>query len=461
MSRGVALGLCVALVACADIVDINTSRYVVEEGACDGTLRVRVMADLTGPTRDVGVAGGKGVYDYVRAIEARGGIRGCRVEAQLADMKYDVETALSIYRAWSSAPEWNEVVTVFGQGTPMTQAVAPLAANEKRIVVTTAFPGELAAPQPIEHDVGVPSLSGSFAEAIVPVRKRSAGYPYVFFPGTDYTTSARIAMSFVWRRGAKRVGFMACTTSAFCTDPVDGAKTFLPVLGATKVGRDLAIELTDDDAVITQKVEDYFRAELDQKAKDPSYDPVDWIWFGNTRTTAARVGRALAAAKAKLGVSVNLITNHFSLDEILASECGGAACEGFFGVEPLPVFGDGAVAGMADVLAVHREHRRIDGERESALATVQYVTGYVAAAVWKQAVEAVIDSGQKVTGESLRAVLETFAQRNIDGLATVSFSPTDHRPQSSSRIYTLAPGGKIEPVGQPLSVALQREWLGW
>lgn len=461
VSRGLALGLLVAVAGCADIVDINTSRYLVAPGGCEGTLRARVIADLSGPTKDVGVAAGKGVFDHLRAIEARGGIKGCRVEAQLADMKYDVETTLSTYRAWSSAPEWNDVVTVFGQGTPMTQALAPLAASEKKVVVTTAWPGELAAPQPIEHDVGVPSLSGSFAEATVPVRKRSPGYPFVFFAGTDYTTAARIAMSFVWRRGAKRVGFAACTTSAFCTDPVDGAKTFLPVLGATKVGRDLAIELTDDDATVTTKVETYLRAELDRRAVDPTYEPVDWLWFGNTRVTAARLGRALAAAKTNLGFAPSVITNHWSLDELLSTECGGASCEGFFGVEPLPVFDDRSAAGMADLVSVHREARRGDGEPESALATVQYVSGYVAVAMWKQAVESVIDSGQKVTGESLRVMLETFAQRNIDGLATISFSPTDHRPQSSSRIYTLAPGGKIEPVGQPLSISLQREWLGW
>jgi ABC-type branched-subunit amino acid transport system substrate-binding protein len=110
---------------------------------------------------------------------------------------------------------------------------------------------------------------------------------------------------------------------------------------------------------------------------------------------------------------------------------------------------------------VHHDYRRIDGDPETALATVQYVTGYVAVAIWKQAVEAVVDSGQKVTGDTLRTMLETFAQRNIDALATVSFSANDHRPQSSSRIYTLAAGGKLEPVGQPLSVALQQEWLGW
>jgi ABC-type branched-subunit amino acid transport system substrate-binding protein len=455
------VALALALFGCADIVDINTSRYLVSAGACEGTLRARVIADLSGPTKDVGVAAGKGVFDHLRAIEARGGIKGCRVEAQLADMKYDVETTLSTYRAWSSAPEWNEVVTVFGQGTPMTQALAPLAAGEKKVVITTAWPGELAAPQPIEHDVGVPSLSGSFAEATVPVRKRSPGYPFVFFAGTDYTTAARIAMSFVWRRGAKRVGFAACTTSAFCTDPVDGAKTFLPVLGTTKVGRDLAIELTDDDATVTAKVEAYLQAELDRKTADPTYEPIDWLWFGNTRVTAARLGRALAAAKTKLGFAPSVITNHWSLDELLASECGGSACDGFFGVEPLPVFDDRSASGMADLVTVHRDFRRADGEPESALATVQYVSGYVAVAMWKQAVEAIIDSGKKVDGETLRTTLETFAQRNIDGLATVSFTATDHRPQSASRIYTLAPGGKIEPVGQPLSVALQREWLGW
>src|SRR5207244_3303714 len=97
------------------------------------------------------------------------------------------------------------------------------------------------------------------------------------------TTAARVAMTFVWKRGARRVAFFACTSTAFCTDAVDGAKTFLPTLG-TRIGRDLAIEIDDDEATIERKLDAYFRAELDHRAQDPSYVPVDWIWFGNQRT---------------------------------------------------------------------------------------------------------------------------------------------------------------------------------
>src|SRR5205807_4215571 len=132
-------------------------------------------------------------------------------------------------------------------------------------------------PMPVQHDVGVPSLSGSFADATIPVSKKSPGYPFLFFQGTDYTTSARVAMNVAWKRGAKRVGFFACTTSAFCTDPVDGAKTFLPLLGSIQVGRDLAIELSDDEPTIATKVGAYLRAERDHVAQDASYAPVDWI----------------------------------------------------------------------------------------------------------------------------------------------------------------------------------------
>lgn len=49
----------------------------------------------------------------------------------------------------------------------------------------------------------------------------------------------------------------------------------------------------------------------------------------------------------------------------------------------------------------------------------------------------------------------------LDGLATLSYSATDHRPQSSARVYVLGASGKLEQVGQPISIALQSEWLGW
>jgi hypothetical protein len=463
LKRVVVLAVLVASGACADVLDIRTSRYLAATdagGRCSGTLHARVLYDRTGSTRDVGITAGKGVIDHLRAIDAAGGIRGCRIELLEGDTRYDVEATLAVYRGWKERSDWKDVSVVFGQGTPMTQALGPLAKEDGKVLITTAFNGELGTPVPIEHDVGVPSLSGAFAEATLPVRKRSPGYPFVFFQATDYTTNARIAMNFVWKNGAKRVGFFACTKSAFCTDPLDGAKTFLPVLGGTKVGRDLPIELDDDEASITAKVSTYFQAEIDRQKQDTSYVPVDWIWFGNTRTTLAYVGRALAKVKASLGVAPKLITNNWGLDELLFKECG-EPCVGFYGVQPYPVFGDRSAVGMERLLEVHRTQRRADGEPETAHAAVQYVYGYVAVATWRTAVEAALDAGQPPSGASLALVLERFDQKPIDGLATVSYSAKDHRPQSSARVYTVGSSGTLDPVGPPLSIALQADWLGW
>jgi hypothetical protein len=447
---------------CADVVGIRTTRYLVApaERPCQGTLHVRVLYDMTGNTRDVGVTAGKGVVDHLRSLDAAGGIRGCPIELDVADTAYDVSVTLAAYQRWAAQPHWAEVSTIFAQGTPMTQAIGPLAVRDAKLVVTTAFNGELAAPIPTTRNVDVPSLSNGFAAATLPVTKTSPGYPVLFFQATDYTTSARIAMSYVWKSGAKRVGFFACTKSAFCTDPVDGAKSFLRDLGGIEPGRDLAIELDDDEATIQQKTTQYFDEERAHGAADPTYAPVDWIWFGNTRATLAMLGRALATVKASQGMAPNVITDNWGLDEQLIDDCG-APCIGYYGVQPYPAFGDLSVAGMSNLLAVHADGRSRDGDPPTAHAAASYVYGYVAVAAWRAAVEAVLDTGAPIRADTLTHAFESFHGLSLDGLATLSYSSADHRPQSTARVYVLAADGRLTPIGQPAAIALRPEWLGW
>ena len=146
-----------------------------------------------------------------------------------------------------------------------------------------------------------PRVGGTFARAEVTVRKRSPGYPAVFFQGTDYTTAARVAVNYAWKQGARRMAFFYCSTSAFCTDPVDGAKTFLAALGGTEIGRDLYLELSDDAAAFERKVVQFFRDERAHQLAHPDYAPVDWIWFGNTSPNTALLGRALKKAREASG----------------------------------------------------------------------------------------------------------------------------------------------------------------
>ena len=427
---------------------------------CPAPIRVRVMYDMTGDTKEVGTAAGKGEYDYLRAINAAGGIRGCPLDIDVQDTRYDKGASLDAYRAWRARPDWPEVSTLFVQGTPMTQALGPLAAEDHKVIVSGAYAGELAAGGPTTTDVAVPSLSGAFAEASVLVRKQSAGYPSVFFQGTDYTTAARVAANFAWRQGARRMAFFYCSTSAFCTDPVDGAKTFLQLLGGTRIGRDLFIELGDDAPTIERKVLRFFQDERLHKASHPDYEVADWIWFGNTSPNTALLGRALKKARDQLGIELHVIGDNWSVDESLYRRCG-EPCVGFHVVQPFALFGDPTASGTRALLADHARYRELDGDPPDGFRTVQYVYGRVAVATWRIAVERLLDQGKPVTGLNLRTTFEAFRNVDVEGFATIGYTAADHRPQSGARVSRIGARGRMETVGQPLSLSLQSGWLGW
>jgi hypothetical protein len=186
----------------------------------------------------------------------------------------------------------------------------------------------------------------------------------------------------------------------------------------------------------------------------------DWIWFGNTSKNTAALGKALKKAKDQYHLDLHVIGNNWSVDESLYSRCG-EACNGFSVVQPFGLFGDLTSSGTAALLADHATYRKLDADPADAYQTVQYVYGRVAVAAWKIAVERLLDEGKPVTGPNLRATLEAFRHVDVEGFATIDYTPTDHRPQSGAQIARLGPHGRMETVGQPMSLSLQNGWLGW
>jgi hypothetical protein len=434
---------------------------------CSGTIGVRIAYDQTGPTKGVGIPAGKGTYDYLRNVNANGGLNGCMLDLDVQDTKYDKATTIAVYNAWKADPKFANVVAIFIQGTPMTEVIGPLAQADGKVVISGSFAGEFGSPAPITQNLTVETLNDSFATADVPVSKQSAGFPYVFFQGTDYSTGARIAMNYVWQQGAKRVAFFRCTTSPFCTDPPDAAKTFLKLLNGTQIGRDLAVELADSPATIASKVLTFFQQEQAYQQSNPSYVPVDWVWAGNTATTSIGIIQALQQVKSQLGINVSVIANNWGFNEDVYTACpapdggAGSPCVGAVVEQPFPIFGDLSVPGMSALLLVHQTYRNADQEDSSLYSNVQYVYGYVAADTWQTAMLQVINQGLPITSDSVKQVMETFKNRDIDGFGAFTYSSTDHRPQSTGRLYQLDSNGKLNAVGQPISIELQQAWLGW
>jgi hypothetical protein len=66
-----------------------------------------------------------------------------------------------------------------------------------------------------------------------------------------------------------------------------------------------------------------------------------------------------------------------------------------------------------------------------------------------------------MNGDNLRAAFERFNNQPLEGLGAVSYTGVDHRPQGTARIYRIASGGRLEAVGQPITITLAPEWIGW
>ena len=70
------------------------------------------------------------------------------------------------------------------------------------------------------------------------------------------------------------------------------------------------------------------------------------------------------------------------------------------------------------------------------------------------------DKAGQLNGPGLKAALETLQNFDTGGLtAPVSFTPTDHRPNTALRIFKMS-DNKLVPV---MSVSIDREdrFLGW
>jgi ABC-type branched-subunit amino acid transport system substrate-binding protein len=439
-------------------------------GECDGELQVRILAARTGPLGPVGEPYFKGEHDLLRETNEQGGIRGCPITFEYVDYAYDTTIARQAYDQWRSEPTWGDVVTLFGFGTNDTLDLSPELADQEIVVISASYSGDVASPAPVDLDIEVAGVSSNFEPIVESVPKVSPGYPYNFFAGTDYSTGGRVAMEFAVKEGAAKVALFACS-NAYCQSPLAAIKTFLADGLGPELGRDLVVELDADRDEIEAAVRQFFAEELAQRDADPGYVVPDWVWVGNTTTTAAHIGRAIGLVREETGLDIRVIANNWGFEESLFEACEGGCVDYFHGIMPFAAYGSN-VPGMAELQAIHDKWREIDAtaaepETDDAGAprshrNVRYVQGYVSVLLWRKAMERLVDYHKSLDGPSLKRVLESFESENMLGLVPpLSFTPTDHRPQATEKIYRVGPSGELVNVPPDASVFLRDEWLGW
>jgi branched-chain amino acid transport system substrate-binding protein len=261
------------------------------------------------------------------------------------------------------------------------------------------------------------------------------------------------------------------------------------------IGRDLIIPQTSvDETTVTKNTSDFLDAEIahfkSANATSYTYEPISWVWTGNSVFASAIRGMAIAAkqaaidsddeikailAKAGKTWKIKVMANNWGIGETTPTICG-PTCNGdfFYGLFPVPRFADLTNAtAMAQLIATRDAWAQADQtaippapitpRKYDDYRDVRYVQGYAAAVMWEEAVKKAVDAGSKnPTGVEIKNALEQFKAQDLGGLTAgpITFSPTDHRPQSNEVIYKVDASGNLAFVDR-FSITLTAEWLGY
>ncbi|WP_394834630.1 ABC transporter substrate-binding protein [Pendulispora rubella] len=492
---------------CTGILGIDSDPQVTTQSVstCQGTVYVRIASDFSGTATDIAIPYFFGIYDYLRTLNDNGGIRGCQIDIQTGDNKYTPGETEKVVQGWrSSDAHWKEVNTVFLFGTGPTTAVGPELAREKKLIIPGSYAGSLASPDPINKTVSYTRVNDGFQEAQFNDSKTSTGWPYVFFPATDYATAIRVAIkaAFAIQPGRMAFAHEVSNICAYCTDPLAAGASFIPSITGMSLGRDLIIPQTSSEAdtnTILRNTATYFDQEIARFiSTNGAYEPVSWVWSGNSVFATAVLARGVALAQTTIDNNpevrkildanptkkwkLRVMANNWGIGETASATCG-AGCNGdlFYGLFPVPRYGDIQNATeMVQLIAVHDNYANKDSasppsapitmvpnsnerRKPESFRDVRYVQGFAAAILWEKAMGIALDAGHRnPTGEDLKNALETFRLVDMGGLTAgpISFSAKDHRPQSNASIYKLDSKGELAFVDK-LSISLVNEWLGY
>ncbi len=172
------------------------------------TIKVGHLADLTGPTGDVGKPYAEGVQDYKDYVNEHGGINGKKIDMQMFDYAYDKNKAVNQYKKYKE----DKVVAIQGWGTGDTEALTGFVTADK-----------------------IPYISASYSAHLTDPKKT----PYNFFCAADYTTALRAGLMYLkdsWKeKRAPKIVFIY-PNHPYGIAPIKGGKEYAKELGFEVLG---------------------------------------------------------------------------------------------------------------------------------------------------------------------------------------------------------------------------------
>jgi branched-chain amino acid transport system substrate-binding protein len=382
------------------IVAVVAGAVMAMAGAAEAdVIKVGHLADLTGPTSSVGNPYAKGVQDYKDYINSKGGINGKKVDMQMFDYAYDKNKAINQYKRYVG----EKVAAVQGWGSGDTEALTGFLAQDR-----------------------IPYLSASYSAHLMDIEKA----PYNFFIAADYTTQLRAGLKYIkdnWKEPRPpRIAFI------YPNVPYGIA----PIKGGKEYAKELGFEIVGDENVDLKAIEANSQM-LSLKNKK-----ADFAWIGGTTPSTAVI---LKDAK-KNGLTTKFLVNIWGNDEDLVKLAGDAS-EGVIGLQAAAIYGEN-VPGMALIREITKDQYQ----------NTHYMRGWVSMMVLCEALKSADKNGQ-LNGPGVKAALESMSDFDTGGLTPkITFSPTDHRPNMSAKIYEYK-GGKMV-LKATIELPRKKEWLG-
>jgi len=361
-------------------------------------IKIGGIFDITGPTSAVGKDYAAGAVAGEKYLNSKGGIDGDKLKLIPNDYAYKIPEAVNLYKKYKTV---DRVFVIQGWGTGDTNALRPLITRDRIVYFSASYDGNLTDPKKT---------------------------PYNFFIGTSYSTAIRLALIFAKEQGAKKIVFIY-PDHPYGKNPIPAGKDYAKVLGL-KVGPDEIVGLRAIDA--TSQL-------LHMKKFNP-----DFAWIGGTTPSTA----VILKDAAKLGLKTKFVINCWGYDENLPKLAGKAAEGRAFGMLPVVPFG-ADVPGMKAVVA------SAGGKKY----TLHYVKAWVSMLVMAEGLKRAKKAG-KLNGPGLKAALETLRDYKVGGLcAPITYTPTDHRPNTSMSIGGVK-DGKIYVIKQ-VKFPRQKKYIGW
>lgn len=366
-------------------------------------IKIGGIFDTTGPTSGVGKDYAVGAKDAADYINANGGVNGRPIELIANDYAYKPDKAVELYKTYKD----QGVFLIQGWGTGDTNALKELVSKDKIVYMSASYDSALNDP---------------------------AKTPYNFYVGTSYGDAIRGAMQFVkdtWKEDRAAKVVFVYPDHPYGKAPIAAGKAMAEELGL-EVGPDQIVGLRATDAI-------------SQLTNMKQFNP-DFAWIGGTTPSAAVVIKDAA----KLGLGTKFLINVWGFDENLPKLAGEAANERAYGMAPFTFFGVD-VPGMKPILEKHPLGNPDD------VHLVRYVQAWVSMMVMWDA----LNRAETLDGPGVKAALEQLKDFDTGGLtaAPITFTPTDHRPNTTLFIYKVNSEGKQVPVTKA-ELERRPEWLG-